>query len=107
MFLAVAVLLGTLNPNVTNTDSSAPPTKKTELERAAEQFKIETEAMGLRAGQNESVAKSPAANPHGMVACLRIFGTICSMRFRTKSSSVAKVTLSCGAISSGLMSPAH
>ena len=53
MFLAFAVLLGTLNLAATNADGSAPPqTNKSELERVAEQFKVESEAMGLRAGQN-------------------------------------------------------
>jgi len=65
MFLAVAVLLGMLNLPATNADGSAPPqTNKTELERVAEQFKIESEAMGLRAGQgatekSESTSSKP------------------------------------------------
>ena len=64
MFLAVAVLWGTLNLPSAMADGSAPPPKttKTELERAVEQFKIESEAMGLRAGGQNEGARQPSAN---------------------------------------------
>ena len=55
MFLAVLVLLGTLNLNATIADGSTPPSKaKTELEKAVEEFKIDSAAMGLRPGQTAS-----------------------------------------------------
>jgi len=68
MFLAVAVLVGTLNLLAPNDDGSAPPSaNKTPLERAAEEFKVETEAMGLRPGQDSRVNDSKTAKPiwHG------------------------------------------
>jgi hypothetical protein len=69
MFLAVAVLLGTLNLTAPIADGSAPSApKQTELERAAEQFKIESGAMGLRPGDSPAdVKQSQSIHPvwHG------------------------------------------
>ncbi len=60
MFLAVVMLLGTLNLTAVTADGSAPPSAtKTELEKAVEQFKIESEAMGLRPGQSAAAANQP------------------------------------------------
>jgi hypothetical protein len=62
MFLAVIALLGTLNLTATADGSAPPPTTKTELQRAAEQFKIETEAMGLRACESAATTDQPKTN---------------------------------------------
>jgi hypothetical protein len=47
--------------------STPPPANKTELERAAEHFRIETEALGLRPGQSDALHESKASRPvwHG------------------------------------------
>ncbi len=68
MFLAVALLWGTLNcADLDTGGSTPPPTNKSQLEKAAEEFKIESESLGLRPGQNETVHESKANKPvwHG------------------------------------------
>ena len=57
MFLAFAVVIGTLDLPALFADGSAPPYKiQTELQKATELFKTETEAMGLRPGETATEA---------------------------------------------------
>ena len=70
VFLAIAVLIGALNSPARSADGSTPPTtqtSKTPLEKAADEFRLQAEAMGLRPGQNLQTNQSKANKPvwHG------------------------------------------